>query len=329
MSSPTPSATIGLPSGTSLRIENVCMPTSYDIRNFRWDDLAQMPELFNSVNSIKGTVKEFNSELIRQILEHPTCKPEENCFVAEINSKLVGFTLVSPEPPIGRAVAGGGVIETHRRQGIGRALLRKAIGRARGLGVGVFHVQAGLDSTVARDLLESEGFAQVKEYWQMQWRDGSLPPINLPEGMRLRPFKLDQDEEALTITQNRAFSEHWGFSPNTVEEIAARVRMNNSDPDGIVLIAEGDKVAGYNWTIRNQNEHGSVGFVAMTGVDPDYRGKGLGTAVVVSGMEYLNERNVEAIELEVDSANEPALALYHKLGFKQVARTAWFEKTFA
>ncbi|MQG58312.1 MAG: GNAT family N-acetyltransferase [SAR202 cluster bacterium] len=303
------------------------MPISHEIRNFRWDDIDQMRDLFNGVNSIKGTVKEFDSELMRQILEHPSCKPEENCYVAEIGSQLVGFTIVSPEVPISRAVAGGGVLEPHRHQGIGRALLRKAIERARGLGVTVFHVQAGADSTVACDLLVSEGFAQVKEYWQMQWRDAVLPAVDLPDGMRLRPFALDQDEEALTVVQNRAFGEHWGFCPNTVEEIAARVRMSNTSPEGIVLIAEGDKVAGYNWTIRNHNEHGSVGFVAMTGVDPDYRGNGLGTAVVVSGMEYLNEQNVEAIELEVDSANEPALALYHKLGFRQVARTAWYEKT--
>ncbi|MDP6715883.1 MAG: GNAT family N-acetyltransferase [SAR202 cluster bacterium] len=297
------------------------------IRQFRWGDAEQITDLFNTINGIAGTEKEFSYQLMSQTLAHPSCKPEANCFVAELpEGQLVGYALVSPEIPIGRAVAGGGVLEAYRNQGIGRALIRLIGDYVDTLGVSVFHIQTSLDSQFARHMLESEGFVHVKDYWQMRWENGTLPHIDLPDGFGLRTFQLDQDEAELTSIQNAAFGEHWGFNPNTVKEIAARVRMDSSDPDGIIFISNGENLAGFNWTLRNQNENGSVGFVAMTGVHPNYRGKGLGTAVVVTGMEYLNEQGVDGIELEVDSANTPAVELYRKLGFKPVHHTVWYEK---
>lgn len=298
-----------------------------NIRQFRWDDADQMTVLFNTINGIFGTEKEFSQRLMRQTLEHPSCKPEVNCFVAESSEgQLVGYALVSPEIPIERAVASGGVLPDHRNSGIGRLLIRRVGEYVDTLGVSVFHIQTSRDSKYARHLLESEGFAHVKDYWQMRWEDGTLPPVRLPDGFWLRAFQLDRDEAELTTIQNAAFGEHWGFCPNTVEETAARVRMECSNPDGIIFIFSDDKLAGYNWTLRNENDSGSVGFVAMTGVHPSFRGNGLGTAVVVTGMEYLRDQGVDAIELEVDSANTPAVELYRKLGFKPVHHTVWYEK---
>jgi mycothiol synthase len=307
--------------------QGMLMTVTISIRKFRWTDAEQMTVLFNTINGITGTEKEFSQQLVHQTLAHPSCKPEENCWVAESSEgKLVGYALVSPEVPIGRAVGSGGVLEEYRNSGIGKSLMRHISDYVDTLGVSVFNIQTSLDSQYARHLLESEGFAHVKDYWQMRWENGTLPPINLPDGYGLRAFELDADEAQLTEIQNAAFGEHWGFNPNTVEEIAARVRMESSDPEGIIFISNGKSLAGYNWTLRNSNEYGSVGFVAMTGVHPNFRGKGLGTAVVVTGMEYLKTRGVDGIELEVDSTNTPAVKLYRKLGFKPVHHTVWYEK---
>ena len=65
----------------------------------------------------------------------------------------------------------------------------------------------------------------------------------------------------------------------------------------------------------------------MTGVSPKYRGLGLGKLVVQLGIEYLFRKGANSIELEVDSANTPALTLYKNLGFKKHSETIWFEKT--
>lgn len=125
----------------------------------------------------------------------------------------------------------------------------------------------------------------------MRWQRAVLPPLDLPCGYSLRSFRLCEDEPILTTLQNEAFGQNWGFSPNTVDQIRARVRVKRCDPDGIVFIVKDDMVAGYNWTLRS----GSTGWVSMTGVSAAYRGRGLGQAVVLAGMHYLRSMDVEAI----------------------------------
>ena len=298
------------------------------LRKFKWDDLESVTRLFTDISGAGGTDKEADAELVGQNLSHPSALPDVNITLAESGSDIIGYYQLFPEVSISRAVVAGGVLEHCRGLGIGRQLLRSAIEQVEGLDVDVLHIQASAEDAAARRLLESHGFEQVKDYWQMRWEGAELPQLNLRSNFRLKPFELGRDEAMLTELQNAAFGQHWGFCPNTVEEIAARVRIKNTDPNGIIFVMDGDRPAGYNWTLRNENQYGKIGFVSMTGVHPLYRGNGLGTAVVVTGMEYLREQGVGAIELEVDSENTPARQLYLKLGYRQVHRSVWFEQRF-
>ena len=298
------------------------------LRKFEWADIEYVTQLFTSISGAGGTEKEVDSELVRQTLSHPSVRPETNLTLAHSGTDLVGYYQLFPEIPISRAVIAGGVLEQHRGQGIGRQLLNAAMEQIEALNVSVLHIQTSADATDARHILESEGFEQVKDYWQMRWTGGDLPELNLRSNFSLKPFRLGEDEAMLTELQNSAFGQHWGFCPNTVEETAARVRISNTDPDGIIFVMDGDRPAGYNWTLMNENRFGKVGFVSMTGVHPEYRGNGLGTAVVVTGMEYLKDQGVDAVELEVDSENTPARELYLKLGYRQVHHSVWFERRF-
>ena len=298
------------------------------LRKFEWADIEYVTQLFTSISGVGGTEKEVDSELVRQTLSHPSVRPETNLTLAHSGADLIGYYQLYPEIQISRAVIAGGVLEQHRGQGIGRQLLSAAMEQVEALNVSVLHIQTSADATDARHILESEGFEQVKDYWQMRWTGGGLPELNLRSNFSLKPFRLGEDEAMLTELQNSAFGQHWGFCPNTIEETAARVRISNTDPDGIIFVMDGDRPAGYNWTLMNENRFGKVGFVSMTGVHPEYRGNGLGTAVVVTGMEYLKDQGVDAVELEVDSENTPARELYLKLGYRQVHHSVWFERRF-
>ncbi len=295
------------------------------IRSFDWKDIELVADLFNRVSGAVGTEKELDSEAICQNLSVPGVSPESNLRLAVKDDEIIGYHLLSPEPPIGRAVIEGGVLPEFRDAGILRLLLRDSIGRAQKIGARLAHFQTALDADDDRRLLESEGFQKIKEFWQMRWEGQPLSPLRLRPGFRVKSFELDKDEATLTELQNTAFGENWGFSPNTVEQIAARVRTKTSPPEGIVFIMDGDRAAAYNWTQRIQNEYGHIGFVAMTGVHPSYRGRGLGTAIVVSGMEHLLSMGVTAVELEVDAENTPARELYLKLGYRKVHHSVWYE----
>ena len=205
------------------------------IRNFEWADLDAITCLSNEIGGVSGTQKALDAGGMRAVLSVPGCDPERHCFIAEDAGEAVGYSLVSYEPPISRAVAGGGVLAEHRGKGIGKALLRKVVEHAEGLGVDVLHVEAGVTHSDANHLLASHGMEVVKSLWKMRWEsvgapDVSLPDVSLPDGFAVRSLVRQADERTLTDLQNVSFGENWGFSPNTVEQISARVENNRGGP---------------------------------------------------------------------------------------------------
>ena len=81
------------------------------------------------------------------------------------------------------------------------------------------------------------------------------------------------------------------------------------------LVAEEDgKVAGYvgSQTVMDESDMMNVA------VHPDHRRKGIAEALVVELVEALKKRESHCLTLEVRASNEPAKALYEKLGFTQV-----------
>ena len=305
------------------------MAPGLQVRNFRWTDVESLTTIFNDINGLTDTEKAFDVNFMRQFLSQPDLDPLERCFVTEADGHVVGYVLISYEAPIKRAVASGGVLGSHRQQGFGRELLNKAVSQAEQLNVEVLHVEVSSQGEAAKRMLESNGFHMAKGYWQMQWVGDTSPSPSLPNGFSIRPFQIGRDEAMLTQLQNSAFGDNWGFSPNTVDQISARVRLDRVTPEGILFITDNGKPAAYNWTMISANESKATGFISMTGVHPDYRGKGLGRAIVAAGMQYLKAQGVDSIELEVDSENVPARELYLKLGFKKMRESLWYERNFS
>ena len=297
------------------------------LRGFRWQDLDSLTSLHNEVSGVSGSDRALSSVEMRELLSQPSCDPEKDCIVAVSEDAPVGFAIVARELRIGRTVANGGVLKDRRREGIGRSLLTRVTAYVSTLDAKVLHIEAPDDSVGAKHLLESEGFRPVRRYCKMRWDGASVPAVDVPEGFSLRAFRYRSDEQALTELQNSTFNGSWGFCPNTVEEISARARFRRCHPDGIILVTGEGRLAGYNWTTRTRSGDGATGWIAMTGVHPDFRSRGLGRTVVIAGMAHLKENGVDSIELEVDSQNAPATTLYRRLGFRTVGQGIWYEKS--
>jgi ribosomal-protein-alanine N-acetyltransferase len=84
------------------------------------------------------------------------------------------------------------------------------------------------------------------------------------------------------------------------------------------------------WLVAEQNES-VVGYVGSQSVldaadmmniavAPEYRKQGIGKALIEALMEYLRQKKVIALLLEVRVSNASAIALYQKMGFEQVGR---------
>ncbi len=83
-----------------------------------------------------------------------------------------------------------------------------------------------------------------------------------------------------------------------------------------LVAVEGEAVAGY---IGSQSVMGESDMMNVA-VHPDYRRKGYAEALVLALCDGLKERGNVSLALEVRASNEPAKALYEKLGFTLAGR---------
>lgn len=104
------------------------------------------------------------------------------------------------------------------------------------------------------------------------------------------------------------FSDPW--SENSIAyELTSRLSY------WLVAVDEGE-VVGY---IGSQSVLGESDMMNVA-VHPDHRRKGVAEALITALSEGLKERGNVCLTLEVRASNEPAIALYDKLGFTQVGR---------
>ena len=104
------------------------------------------------------------------------------------------------------------------------------------------------------------------------------------------------------------FSDPWSVNSITAE-------LNNPLSLWIVAMDE-DKLVGY---VGSQSVMGWSDMMNLA-VLPEYRRMGIGEALVEALTEKLKEKENTCLALEVRASNDPAIALYHKLGFVQVGR---------
>ena len=297
------------------------MPDSASVRSFRWPDLDALTPVYNAVTGRTDTDAAVDAGLLRQMLSLPACDAERDCHVADLDGALVGFSLVTPEVRISRAVVSGGVLEKHRGRGIGRALLRAALGRADEASASVVHVQVADTAAEAMRLLESEGFGPTRRYLELVWSGAAVPVPEVDAEYTVRCFESG-DEPALTELQNACFAGSWGFCPNTVEETEAKLAFGTSSPCGVLFVEHGARPVAYAWTFRS----GATGWIGMTGVHPDFRGRGLGKAALAAGMTYLAENGAKTVRLEADDLNAAAKRIYFSAGFRETGVSLWYER---
>lgn len=310
------------------------------LRNFQWSDIEALSRLLNDAGTHGHRDWPDGIQDLRADLEHPRVRPEENVVLAEIAGEVVGYAIVEPEQNIGRSVIGIGVCLTNKGAGPGihdrevaaaESLLGWAIGHASEIAP-LAHLATRDDETGLRIFVEQRGWKQIRKYLKLVSESGpARVAVVIPTGFTVRTMLGLDELPELTQLQNESFKTHFGYSPNTEDEIKSRLLAPGASVGDVVMIHDGvdsgERLVAYCWTSTNERAGSKFGRIGMTGVLPEARGQGLGRAISESGFNHLLEQGVDAIELDVDSTNVPAMNIYSSLGFTTRSEVDWWEKS--
>ena len=303
------------------------MTDGLELRLLVKDDVPALADLLNVIHGMEDSPRGYDAAFLRDMLGQPGMDAEQNCMLALQDGVLVGYAQVVPELPINRIVLDSGVHPDHRRGGVGSQLLEWGIARGQELGAQTAHTSVGEDAHEAWAFLERHGYTPLRHYWEVRWEGESIDS-NLPQGVTVRTYE-DGDAALLADMQNAAFASQWGYSPNTAEQVAYKVNMERSSPEGILFLMRGDEAAGFCWTRMDGPPDNRIGVIWMVGVHPDHQGHGLGRVITTASIDHMLRQGVKAVELSVDSANTPARELYLSLGFHKVGGVLWYERSLA
>jgi len=131
---------------------------------------------------------------------------------------------------------------------------------------------------------------------------------------RVEPVR-EADIPAIAAIERRSFSDPW--SERSFRDVLAHSRMYFACiRDGGADSRAAAPVLGYvvAWFASSQGE------IANLAVDPDARGKGVGSALLDAALEQAKRQRTEEVFLEVRSSNLTARQLYESRGFSEVGR---------
>ena len=134
----------------------------------------------------------------------------------------------------------------------------------------------------------------------------------------MRVWRAAPDEAQAVAALLGGFRDHLGYTaPGDASLLASVERIIARDDAEYLLAADGDEPQGvvqvrYRWSVWWDAEDC---WLEDLYVRDDARGKGLGRALTEAVLERARRRGCRRVELDVNSENPPALALYRSLGF--------------
>ncbi len=207
---------------------------------------------------------------------------------------------------------------TQRRQQVGTTLL----GRLLALAPSRLQVWAVGDTPAAQALAARVGLVPARELLVMtRPLDDELRVPHVPEGVQIRTFVAGRDEQAWLGVNARAFASHPEQGALTAEDLAQRMAEPWFDASGFFLAEQDGALVGFHWTKQHA---GPLGEVYVLGVDPGAGGRGLGGALLDTGLQHLRAAGNTEVELYVEGDAEGPVALYRGRGFSTASRDVMY-----
>lgn len=132
------------------------------------------------------------------------------------------------------------------------------------------------------------------------------------DGKHFRVERLAQGQlDEMIDAQNRIFEDYIIPIKSSRQFFIDFLKSVGGDLRNVLVSLDGDQIVGY----VNPVYDGEEAWIGGLGVLPSYRGKGIGTQLMLAAEQECTERGVREISLEVIEGNEMAKKLYDRLGY--------------
>ncbi len=296
------------------------------VRNYADGDFDAYYQLYKSVLSPQPWEDvEAEEEVKRSVFNSLFYSPSRH-FLAFEDKRLVGslWSLINPAYIERHGLYPYIEIMVHpqsRREKVGKRLLdslkqRVSEGAIKGLDAFVEGRNHG-----AAEFLVSEGFERTKKgFLKMERTLKEMGRSILPKGFTVRNPILPNELEAIVENMNACCSTMKDHLPYTKEYIGTRPYIvDRTNHNGSFLLERNGELVGTIFsTFETKPANGGLrkgGGIYALGVLPEYRGMGLGKALLQKSTEWIMSQGGETAYLYLDAKNAPALGLYQKAGY--------------
>jgi len=249
----------------------------------------------------------------------------------EMDGRLVACTALKPThtPEKYRITTVGQVHPACRRRGLGTFLLNWSIAEASKLLAAcppdrphVMQLTTESLTEAAVGLYERHGFTRQSPEDVLRRDLGtSLPNVPLPPGLRFEMWVPALADQFFAV-YHAAFRERPGYPNWGQEEWLAWTGVGEDEfrPELSLLASCGDLPVGF-ITCGDGWQRGEVAIIQL-GVRPEWRGQGIGSALLVETLRRFQAAGGDHVLLDVNVDNPRAARVYARLGFERDGRRA-------
>jgi mycothiol synthase len=291
------------------------------------EDAAAISAALNEFNVPAGFDLESPEE-VAVWLEFPSFDVERNTRVALVDGHIVGYSEAYDPGGDGRFVFAD---VRAANPDASAALLDFVEEHARELAApgGKIRLWTTENAAAWGSFLQSRGY-QLHRYSLRMSADleAERPEPEWPEGISVRTFSGEEDERPAYDLQQETFADQGEeHVAEPFEDWRHWMLREPFDPGLWFFAMDGDQLAGVSLC---RGEHGgdeSFGWVSVLGVRKPWRGRGLGSALLLHSFRELRARGKKRVGLGVRADNATgAVRLYERVGMTVERRIVWYSK---
>jgi mycothiol synthase len=261
----------------------------------------------------------------------------EGRFIAELDGKSAGLVHADVDKlsQDRKGLIRLSVIPEFRGTGIERQLLETGLTELKARGMTAAQAWADSSNRDYVQLLERSGFKRVRVGSMMEMDLANVSQnVGENEHVAIRPLQKDREEdiELINWLDNEIYKEHFNFRPDTLEETRYFLFSNPyfKERETFFAVLNGERIGYVSVGIDEKyslEKKVKAGRISSVGVLKGYRRRGIGTRLMLHGLETLKAKGVTKAILHVDDSNPTeALTLYEKVGFRVKKKDFTYER---